>query len=73
MTAHEAAGAVEADKTQKQQRAQKEKEIEQRYEAELATLNAEDPESLTFKPLRQVSHINDLFFPFDEGPHFAHP
>ncbi|MCJ1264466.1 hypothetical protein MMC22_004338 [Lobaria immixta] len=57
MTAHEAAGAVKADKAPKQQRAQKEKEIEQRYEAELAALNAEDPESLIFKPLRQVSHI----------------
>ncbi|MCJ1260382.1 hypothetical protein MMC22_000242 [Lobaria immixta] len=36
-------------------KAQKEKEIKQRYEAELAALNAEGPESLTFKPQQQVS------------------
>lgn len=54
MTAREAAEAAEADKVRKQRREQKEKKIKQRYEAELAALNAEDPEFFTSKPLRQV-------------------
>ncbi len=54
MTAIEATEAAEADKTRKQRRELREKEIKQRYEAELAAPNAEDPEFLTPKPLRQV-------------------
>lgn len=54
MTAREAAEAAKGDKVRKQRREQKEKEIKQRYKAELAALNAEDPESFTPKPLRQV-------------------
>lgn len=54
MTAREAAEAAKGDKVRKQRREQKEKEIKQRYIAELAALNAEDPESFTPKPLRQV-------------------
>lgn len=54
MTAREAAEADEGDKVRKQRREQKEKETKQRYEAELAALNAEDPKSFTHKSLRQV-------------------
>ena len=55
MTAREAAEAGEADKAQKQRKIQKEKEIKQRYDAELAELHAEDPDSLTARSMRQVS------------------
>ncbi len=54
MTAREAAEAAEANEIRKQRRERKEKEIKQRYEAELAALNAEDLESCTPKPLRQA-------------------
>ena len=54
MTAHEAAEAAEADEIRVQRRERKEKEIKQRYEAELAALNAEDLESCNPKPLRQA-------------------
>lgn len=53
MTGREAAEAVEADKTRKQQKLQKEKEIKQRYQAELATLEAKNCESILFKLLCQ--------------------
>ena len=51
MTAREAAEAAEADIARKQRRVQREKEIKQRYEVELAALNAENPEPLTPKLL----------------------
>ena len=68
MTAREAAEAAEADIARKQRRVQREKEIKQRYEVELAALNAENPEPLTPKllchalsPLVLGSQQNCLF------------